>query len=253
MAETSEIAGFTEIEWLPLQVNYKLEKKRIAMEKSSVLIHPLLPTVSKKNHNKKQEFNPIGGGNIERESVSSISLLDPLRSPALSPMRGLQLGSDPLSMSLLTSPIEDKVKKIPGLQNIQSQNTSQKASNTSQSKNSKTPQTVQSSQSKLRDVPGRAAVKTTWQIKKEQILSECNILMMDTDNRHHTHPTHHTYSTTDTTSRRNSTDIHSEDKNGNDDKYGFEDKYGLRLASLEKSSSSPSKMSGSNSKKIEVP
>lgn len=133
-----------EVEWIPLEINYSKNRLRIALAKSRVSIHPLLPTISKKIINKRNEPLSAVMGCIERENLQSEKSPDPLR-------------FDPLSLpkSSRASGGDDKAMNETPCIN----------------------QPFHSSHRTFRHMPHKSAEKTSWQICKEKIVNDYAVIL----------------------------------------------------------------------------
>ena len=193
-----------DMELIPIKINYRNNSLRIALAKSLVNIHPLLPTISKKMIDKKEESNSAGKGSIERESLHSVLSADPLR-------------FDPS--------LHAKISKVSAEDDQLENHISCK------------PEIFHSSQRMLRDVPQRAAAKTSWQIFKEKIVNDYAMIL-------------HASTTVADSNFNNS---HSDEIEDNSlSQIGvFQDRYDQRLASLE-TKAGTNKSISSSVKKIEV-
>ena len=194
-----------DMELIPIKINYRNNSLRIALARSSVTIHPLLPMISKKVINMRVESHSTAKGSIERESLQSILPVDPLR---------------------FDTSLHAKVSKI----SVEDDKLENQTSCESQ--------VSQSSLRMLRDVPQRAAAKTSWQIFKDKIVNDYAIILRA--------------STTVADSNSNNLHSYGIGNNLSSQPGVLQDKYDQRLASLETKAGSPNKSISSSVKKIEV-
>ena len=237
----------TDLEYYPVQRDYKEQFLKIAMARSTVSLHPLLPSTSKR----KQELH-----RGQRGTMESLSIADPLQ-------------SDPLQSRIHVETYPETNIPTP----IKNQN----------------PKNSQTSQSMLRAVAEKAAARTPWQLRKEQILIDSALLfnvdtsvgvnVRDKDSRDRNNKNSYSHSSSNNNNSNNYSysydnngyiyTANSYDKSGTYEDSSFLssslssssssssssaplDKYALRLASLEKKYSSPTKLPPNPRKNLQV-